>query len=76
MAGKVIHAEVKPKYPDEPIERMIKRLGKKVKKSKIMETIYEKRYYEKPSVKKAKARKRRKKILEKLHKLKQPRPDR
>ena len=76
MAKKVINAEVTPKYPDEPIERMIKRLSKKGKKARIMEMLYEKRYYEKPSAKRAKERKRRKKVLEKLRKLKQPRTDR
>ncbi len=58
MAGP-INVEVVPKR-GEPIERAIRRFIKKVKKEGIMEEHRNRRYYEKPSVKK-----RRKKILSK-----------
>ena len=54
---KVIQAEVKPKYPHEPLDKMIKRLNKKVKKERLMEKIVEKRFYEKPSVRRRKKQK-------------------
>lgn len=72
MMSKVIQVEVKPKYPHEPLDKMIKRLNKKVKKERLMEKVLEKRFYEKPSVRRRKEKKYRKKILEKLHKQKQP----
>jgi len=63
---KPIRAEVRAKYPDEPIERMIKRFNKKVKKERIIEMFLEKKSYEKPSDRRRKLQKRRKKVLEKL----------
>lgn len=51
---------------NEPIERTIKRFLRKVKKSYILEELRDRRYYEKPSVKKRKKRKRREKVLKKL----------
>ena len=39
---KPIRVEVRAKYPDEPIERMIKRFNKKVKKERIIEIFLEK----------------------------------
>ena len=67
--SKVVRAEITPKYPDEPIERMIKRFSKKVKKERIIDLVLEKRYYEKPSVKRKRDQKRRKKVLDKLRKV-------
>ena len=46
--------------------RLIKRFIKKVKKLRILDDLRERRYYEKPSAKKAKVAKQRKKILDKL----------
>ena len=63
---KPIRVEVRAKYPDEPIERMIKRFNKKVKKERIIEMFLEKKSYEKPSDRRRKLQKRRKKVLEKL----------
>ena len=61
-----IHVEVRSRYADEPIERMIKRFTKKVKKEGIIAKVLEKRYYEKPSEKRLRLKKRRKKVLDKL----------
>ena len=57
MSKKSTHVNVKvvPKK-DEPVERMIKRFMKKVKKERIIEQIKDRRYYEKPSVTKRKAK--------------------
>ena len=68
--AKPVHVEIKPKYPDEPIERMVKRYSKKVKKAGIIAEVLERRYYDKPSVKRRKALKRRKRVLDKLKKTK------
>jgi len=62
-----IRVEIKPRYPDEPLEKMIKRFNKKVKKERIIDTILEKKYFEKRSDKKRRREKRRKKVLEKLN---------
>ena len=70
-----ILAEVKPKFPNESIERMIKRFSKKVKKEKIIEGWFEKQTYTKPSEKRRKELKKRKKVLEKLHKEKRATKD-
>lgn len=50
-----VNIKVQPKK-DEPFERMLKRFMKKVKKEKIIEQVKERRYYEKPSVTKRKAK--------------------
>ena len=57
MSKKSTHVNVKvvPKK-DEPVERMIKRFMKKVKKERIVEQVKDRRYYEKPSVTKRKAK--------------------
>jgi small subunit ribosomal protein S21 len=57
MSKKSTHVNVKvvPKK-DEPVERMIKRFMKKVKKERIIEQVKDRRYYEKPSVTKRKAK--------------------
>lgn len=53
--SKNLHAKVTPKK-GEPFERMVKRFLKKVKKEKIIEQVKDRRYYEKPSVTKRKAK--------------------
>jgi small subunit ribosomal protein S21 len=50
-----VNIKVQPKK-DEPFERMLKRFTKKVKKERIIEQVKERRYYEKPSVTKRKAK--------------------
>jgi len=57
MSKKSTHVNVKvvPKK-DEPVERMIKRFMKKVKKERIVEQVKDRRYYEKPSVVKRRAK--------------------
>ncbi len=70
MSNKVIRAEVSPRFPDEPLERMIKRFKKKVKKERIIENVLNRRYYEKPSAKRKKAERARKRAVQKLHRQK------
>tara|TARA_R110000824_G_scaffold11622_9_gene50944 strand:+ start:4460 stop:4675 length:216 start_codon:yes stop_codon:yes gene_type:complete len=65
---RTILVEVKAHHRDEPIERMIKRFSRKVKKEKIIEKCRDRRYYEKASDVRRKKAKRRKKVLEKLRK--------
>lgn len=62
---KPIHVETKVRK-DESIDRAIKRFTKKVKKVGILDIVREKRYYEKPSVKKTRMKKKRKATLDKL----------
>jgi small subunit ribosomal protein S21 len=62
---KPIHVETKVRK-DENIERAIKRFTKKVKKERILDTARERQYYEKPSEKKVRLKKRRKATLDKL----------
>lgn len=50
-----VNAKVQPKK-DEPFEKMLKRFLKKVKKEKIIEQVKDRRYYEKPSVVKRRAK--------------------
>jgi len=66
MAIRPINVEVKPKYEDENIERMVRRFTKKCKKERIIENFRERQRYEKPSVKRKKEKAQRKKVLEKL----------
>ncbi len=54
--GKVVNVEVKLSDTRGDFNRMVKRFSKKVKKAKILDTYREKRYYEKPSVKRRKKR--------------------
>ena len=69
---RTVLVEVTPRGRAEPIERMIKRFSRKVKKERIIERVRERRYYEKPSeVRKRKAKKR-KKVLDKLRKKMRP----
>tara|TARA_Y100000034_G_C6745151_1_gene330896 strand:- start:336 stop:548 length:213 start_codon:yes stop_codon:yes gene_type:complete len=62
---KPAHVETKVRK-DENIERAIKRFTKKVKKERIIDIVRERQYYEKPSEKKARLKKRRKATLDKL----------
>ncbi len=64
---RTIIAEIKAKE-NEPLERLTRRFVKKVKKGKVLEKVFEKRYYEKPSDKRRKEAKRRKRVLDKLRK--------
>ena len=65
---KPVRVEVRAKYPDEPIERMVKRFSRKVKKERVIELFLEKRTYTKPSVARRIKEKRRQKTLQKLNK--------
>jgi len=64
--GKPVNAEVRPRFHDEPVERMIKRFTRKMKKSGVLESVRNRRYYEKPSLKRRKRAANRKKVLNKL----------
>jgi len=66
MAVRPINVEVKPRYENENIERMVRRFTKKCKKERIIENFRNRTRYEKPSVKRKKEKARRKKVLEKL----------
>ena len=65
---RAIRVEVEARHPDESFERLVKRFLKKVKKERVIEIFLEKRYYEKPSLRRKKEARRRQKILEKLKK--------
>jgi len=57
MSKQNTHVNVRVKEKKgEPFERMVKRFLKKVKKERIVEEIKDRRYYEKPSVTKRKAK--------------------
>tara|TARA_R110002074_G_scaffold4566_1_gene22588 strand:+ start:731 stop:961 length:231 start_codon:yes stop_codon:yes gene_type:complete len=64
--SRAIVVEVRPKFKDEPIERMIKRFSKKCKKERIIEEYRDRMYYEKPSAKRKREKERRKQVLQKL----------
>jgi small subunit ribosomal protein S21 len=64
--SRTIVVEVRPKFKDEPIERMIKRFSKKCKKERIIEEYRDRMYYEKPSAKRKREKERRKQVLQKL----------
>jgi len=66
MAVRPVNVEIKPKYENENIERMVRRFTKKCKKERIIENFRERMRYEKPSIKRKKEKARRKKVLEKL----------
>jgi small subunit ribosomal protein S21 len=66
MAVRSVNVEVKPKYENENIERMVRRFTKKCKKERIIENFRDRMRYEKPSIKRKKEKERRKKVLEKL----------
>ena len=56
MPKRPINAEVEPKYKDEPLDKMIRRFSKKVKKERIIEQVKDRRRYKKPSVAKKEKR--------------------
>tara|TARA_R110002020_G_scaffold105123_7_gene245355 strand:+ start:361 stop:558 length:198 start_codon:yes stop_codon:yes gene_type:complete len=58
MAGKFVNVEVKLSHTRGDFNRMVKRFIKKVKKEKIIDTYREKRFYEKPSDKRRRLKKR------------------
>ena len=60
-----INVEVEARR-NEPIDRLLKRFAKKIKKELIFEEVRERLYYEKPSEKRIRMKKRRKAILDKL----------
>ena len=60
MSKRSINIEIKPRYRDEPFERVMRRFMKKAKKERIVENYRDRMYYEKPSVKRKRMRKRRK----------------
>ena len=58
MAGKCVNVQVKISDTRGDFNRMIKRFIKKVKKEKIIDTYRERRFYEKPSDKKRREKRR------------------
>jgi small subunit ribosomal protein S21 len=69
--GKPINVEVRPKNPNEPFERMVKRFNKKVKKEKIFEEVRERMHHEKPSIKKRRKKIKSKRIIRQIQKSKE-----
>jgi small subunit ribosomal protein S21 len=65
MSKHPINVEVEPRR-NETIERTLKRFSRKVKKEGILQHVRDRMRYEKPSVKKKRAQKQRKKVLDKL----------
>ena len=49
-------------------EALIRRFLRKVKKSEILKEVWERKYYDKPSVKRTEKKRKRKRSLEKLKK--------
>ena len=58
MAGKLINVEVRLSDTRGDFNRMLKRFTKKVKKEKIIDTYKRGRFYEKPSDKRRREKKR------------------
>jgi small subunit ribosomal protein S21 len=57
MSKQNTHVNVKVREKKgEPFDKMLKRFLKKVKKERVIEQVKERRYYEKPSVTKRKAK--------------------
>ena len=67
-----VNVEVK-NYKNLPIDVLIRRFSKKVKKERILEKYREKMYYEKPSDKRRREKIRRKKLIKKLEQEKRSR---
>ena len=59
------HVSVAPRK-NENSERLIRRFIRKVKKERVIEQVRERRFYEKPSVKRRKKRIQRERTLQKL----------
>jgi ribosomal protein S21 len=66
MAKKTVNVSVRSRGHKDNMQRMIKRFMKKCKKERIVEQYRENQYYEKPSVKRRAAAKRRRRVLDKL----------
>lgn len=49
-------------------ESLIRRFLRKVKKSEILKEVWDRQYYDKPSVKKTERKRKRKRVLDKLQK--------
>ena len=62
--GKPVHVQVINKG-NIPVEVLIKRFNRAVKKAGVIKEVRERRYYEKPSDKKRKEKKRRLKLIKK-----------
>jgi|TARA_R100000664_G_C2697128_1_gene98908 ribosomal protein S21 len=58
MAGKCVNVQVKISDTRGDFNRMVKRFIKKVKKEKIIDTYKERRFYEKPSDRKRREKRR------------------
>ncbi len=57
MSKKSTHVNAKVvQKKNEPFEKMVKRFMKRVKKERVIEQVKERRYYEKPSVTRRKAK--------------------
>jgi len=61
----VVNVKVRARR-NESAENLIKRFNRKVKKEGIIEEVRNRKYYEKPSVKRRREKVRRKRILKKL----------
>ena len=57
---------VRPKFKGEDGGNMIKRFMRKVKREGVLKEFYDRRYFEKGSVKRADAKRKRKRIAQKL----------
>ena len=66
MAVRPVNIEIKPRYENENIEKMIRLFTKKCKKERIVENFRDRTRYEKPSIIRKREIARRKKVLEKL----------
>ncbi len=66
MAKRPVNVSTRPRGRNDTQERMIRRFIRKCKKEKIVEKVRENSYYEKPSVVRRKAAKRRRRVLDKL----------
>jgi len=63
--NKPSHVTVVPKKNEHP-DKLIRRFMRKFKKSGVLDELRDRRYYEKPSVKRRKARQQRERVLKKL----------
>ncbi len=66
MSKRPANVSVKPRGRKDTQERMIRRFLRKCKKERVIERYRETTYFEKPSVKKRAAAKRRRRVLDKL----------
>ena len=67
MARKPIYAEVRSRR-NEPVERLIRRFIKSVKKAGIIQEIRDRRYYKKPSDRRRAEEKKRLQTIRKINK--------